>query len=885
MTIAVIHRDLFSMQPHIYRLPEGETLAQMARRVRSLPDGWPRHDHDVICINGQPVPQGVWHMVRPKPVAHGVPVEVTFHAPPMAGGDDGGGKSVLGLVASLALTVVSGGIAAGTIFPALSGITIAGNLTLAKVVATAVLVGGSLALSVLAPSPSRPVPQAQDNSVRQLGSASAQGNILEPNAALPRVVGTRKVFPPFVTEPLVTYDGEDETVEVVAALAGPHDLADIRIAGAPIDDLPGVDYETREGWPGLAPLTIVRRHGRTVQINGELRGHSVSDDDGTQLQSQTDDIADATPLARILATRNGQDEFRIGINFPQGLFRQADDDDPMRVPIRMRIRPYGTSTWTNLPEIHFQAAHVGEKRATIKLRWRDGEVPSSSAATTGWVEARLTSAGQSIAPTTDGWTAAAYFDADTGGAEYVTNSNLNSNDVINCILSADTAEFSLDTATFPRGRYEVEIKRGYAFRNAQYSASAYTLNGTVRDFFWYQGSNAVIYQTKDGLADKMYIVRTNSIWNEPPVQAGDVALIAVRARNVNIDQLSTLASGYVRDWDGSGWTDWKTTSNPAPHLRDILAGLMSAEPVDPAIIDDDSLTTWRAEGWECNAIIDDQSVTEAARIVAGSGYGRLYQSEVWGVVRDYDRSAEDPVQTFTPHNSASFNWSKAFPRLPDGFRATFADEDDDYDPRQIIHPPEAVRTEQVVIDGITTEAGVRARLDYDLKVLRNRMAFYSWDAPAEAIKCRRGSLVGVANDVLSTQYGSGRVADWDLDSSGDITAIYLDNEPPVLTADTFSEITDLSAVDDMSLIGARSGVVLRRSNGTTTTHEIADTSADGRLDLVTAADATGLDEGNLAAVGPLGQETRRLVVLEMQPRTGLTWTLTAVADASAEIFG
>lgn len=883
MTIAVIHRDPFSMAPHIYRLPHGETLADMAKRVTSLPAGWPRHDQDAICINGQPVPRGVWHMVRPKPTANGVPVEVTFHAAPMGGGD-GGGKQIGLLVASLALTIVSVGISSGVLFPALAGIKVAGSLTLANVVAAAVLVGGSLALSVLAPSPTTPVADEQRRQA-VLGSASAQGNILEPNASLPRVLGTRKIFPPFVTEPLVTYDGEDEIVEVVAALAGPHDLSDIRIANAPIDDIPGVEYETREGWPGYDPLGIVERYGRTSQINAELRGHSVSNDDGTKLQSQTGDIEDATPLPKILTTKKDQDEFLIGLNFPQGLFRQADDNDLLRVPIRLRIREVGETAWINLPEIHYRAARIGERRTTIRLTWRDGSVGSSSAATAGWVEARVRSPGQSVTPTTSDWVAASYFDADTGAAEYVDSTNIPTTDVINTILSQHVAEFSLDTATFPKGRYEVEIRRGYAFRDAQYSASSYQLASVNRDFFWYQGSNATIYQTKDGLADKLYIVRANAIWNEAPVRGGDVALIAVRARNVTVDQLSTVASGYVRDWDGSAWTDWKTTSNPAPHMRDILTGLLSAAPIHPDIIDDSSLTTWRAEGWNCNAIIDGMSVSEAARIVGGTGFARLYQSEVWGVVRDYDRSAEDPVQIFTGHNSSGFKFNKAFPKLPDGYRATFADAADDYEPRQIVHPADATDTEQVTIEGLVNESEVRDRLDYDIKVLRNRMAFYSWEAPADAIKCRRGSLVGVAVDVLQSHTGSGRIADWELDGSGDITAVYLDNEPEILDADAWADITDLSAVENVALIGARSGLVIRRSGGSVTTHEIATTSADGRLDLVTPAAVDGMQEGDMAAIGPLGKELRRLVVLEMKPRDGLTWTITAVADKSTEIFG
>ena len=885
MSVIAIHRDLFSLSPYIYQMPEGETLADMAGRVSTLPAGWPRHDWDVICINGQVVPRGLWPMVRPKPRSrNGVAVEVTFHAPPMGGDNGGTGKLVATAVASIALIAVSGGIASGAILGGLTGATAAGGATtLSTALGALVSIGGSLALSLLAPSPTAPT-QPEVKKASQPGTAGASGNVLEPNASLPRVVGTMKVFPPYITEPLVYYDGEDQVVEALAALAGPHAISDIRSGGAPVADMQGVEYETREGWPGLEPLNLLTRYGRTKQLQSELRGHTVSDDNQTVLESQTGDIEDATPQAKILSTRNGQDEFWIGINFPQGLYRQANPTDDLRVPVRIRIREKGTTPWINLPEIHFRTAHIGEKRATIKLVWREDSVNSTSAAQTGWVESRIVTPGQAITPTTAGWTANAYFDADTGGDHYATNSNLGTTDVINVILSRYVAEFNLQTATFPKGAYEVEIKRGYAFRDANYTSSSYTIAGSVRDPFWYEGSGT-IYQTQNGISDKLFVVQTNSVWNDEPVKTGDLALIAIKARNVTLDALSVIASGYVKDWDGSAWETWTTTSNPAPHLRDVLAGTLNAEQVPQAMVDDAGLVTWRTAGWTCDAVMDGLSITDAAKILTGCGYAQLYHSDLWGAVRDYDRSAEDPVQIFTPHNSASFSFAKAFPKMPDGFRVTFADSENDYEPRQIIHPPGASKTEQAPLQGLVTETKVRDRLEYDIRNLKYRTTFYSWDAPADAIKCRRGSLVGVVNDVLSAQHGSGRVTDWDLDGSGNLSVVYLDQEPMVLSESTFASITDLSAVADVSLIGLRSGMVIRRSGGTVTTHAIDPASTGNAMTLVTPVAPAGLVEGDMVAIGPLDSEMRRLVVLAMKPRQNnrMDWTITALAEAP-EIF-
>lgn len=876
--IVAIHREPFRIKPEVYIVPKGETLEQMARRVRSLPEGWPRHEHDAICINGQAVPRALWGMVKPKHKA-GIPVEVTFHAPPIGGG--GGGKQILSIVASIGLLAISGGIT-NAVLGALGGVEANGAAaSLARLAGAAVLIGGSAVLQALTPTPSAPRPQDSQDA-RDLGSASASGNVLEPNTPLPRVVGTRKVFPPFVTEPLIYFDGEDEVAEVVAALAGPHLLEDIRLGDALAADVRGIELETREGWPGLDPLTIVTRYGRTARDGSPIRGHTVNPEDKEQLITTTGDITDAMPLPKVIATRSAPDEVWLGLQFNQGLFLTDALTEQLRVPLRIRMRLRGAATWINLPEIHYQAVVQGPKRCSIKFVWRDSPVEVSAVSTTGWVEARLTTPTQNIAPVgAGGWQADAYFDKDTGGDHYVTSDNAGTTDVINVIAGNDVCEFRLDRATFTPGIYEIEITRGYAFQKANYTASSYHLSGSVRDPFSYEGASAErIFQTKENLIDEVVLLRHNSVWNSPPVIKGNAAIIAIKARNASVERLSVLASGYVRDWDGAGWTNWTTTSNPAPHLRDILTGEMNATRLPAEVIDDQSLVDWRADNWTCDAVIEGLSVDEAAQIVAGTGFGQLYQSETFGVVRDRDRSADTPIQVFTPQNSARFTWSRGYPNLPDGFRATFVDADQDYEARQIIHPPGAGRTEQVSIEGLVSEADVRTRLQYDLDVARLRAAFYSWDAAAEAIKCRRGALVGVVSDVLSDRVFSGRIVDFDFDGSGDIEAVRIETELDLTAEPTWADITDLSAVTNMALIGAKFGMAIRRKGETVTTHEVT-TSVRGTdwLDLVTPATLAGLDYGDLAAVGPLGREYRRLIVVDMVPRGLTEWSITAVGEA------
>lgn len=872
--LTAIHRDPFSVAPNIYSLPEGVTLAEMAERVTTLPQGWPRHEHDVITVNGQVAPRALWSAIRPKPG-----VEVGFHAPPMGGEGEDTGKQVLSLVASIALTALSGGIVGGQFLGGLTGAAAGEATILSRLIGGAVLVGGSALLTSLAPPPSGPETDDREGP----GTASAQGNSLEPNAPFPRVVGTRKIYPRYASEPLSYYDGQDEVVEAVVGLAGPHKLEDIRIGDAPIEGMSGVEYETREGFPGIDPLTLTRRYARTNAVRSELRGHITRDDAANQLESPTGDLDDALPQAKVISTRTAPDEFWIDMNFPQGVSQNDYPNDALRVPFRLRMRRKGESTWRNLPELHYSSARVGETRLSVHFVWRGASVESSAASSgVGWVEARTATPGQEVEPTNAGWSADSYFVKAGGGDDYVDQSNPATTGVQNVFLSQGKAEINLDRGEWEPGQYEVELKRGYAFFESDYEAATYEIKNDVRDPFFYESvSGRRIAQSKEGLNDKLIVVRGASVWNELPVQGGDLALIAIRARNVSIEKLSVLASGYVRDWDGSGWTDWTTTSNPAPHMRDVLGGMLNAVPVPEEIIDDPGLVTWRtacaSAGYTVDAICEGLSLADVANLVAGAGYAKPYMSEIWGVVRDYDRSAETPVQVFTPHNSSNFGWAKGFPRRPDGLRITFADSEKDYETRQIIHPPGSALTEQVSYDGLVTEADCRARADYDLKTSVARGTFYSFDAPAEAIKCRRGDLVYAQHDMLSARVASGRIVDIVYDASGKVESVFLDNDPPEIGGLAWADIgsDDWGEIEDVSTIEQRAGVILR--GGGVTVHPC--TISGTKINLNTPATLDDLGHDDLAQIGPLGREAHRLVVFSMQPREELVWSITAVDEA------
>lgn len=874
--ILAVYREFGGLgAPTVAHIPEGETLEGLRRRMPGLPEDFDRRG--LICINGQPVPRALWGMVRPKPT---VVTEVTFHARPMGGGGGGDGKNVLAIVASIALMAVSGAIAGGKLLGALTGATAAQGTVMGHLLAGGVSLAGQLLLSALAPPPVE-----RDGDTRPPGNAAAQGNVLEANGSIPRVVGERKIYPPLGCEPLTYFDGPDEVVEAAYVLAGPHRIQDIRIGAAEIASMTDVEFEVREGWPGDPLITLLRRQSRTQAMQAELRGHVVSDTDSRTLDTTAGDVSSALPQAQVVATRDAPDEHQLQLVFAQGLHRDGNENALLRVPVRLRIRPVG-GAWQNLPELHFQAASVRPLRTTIRLVWGGEGMPEATAASEGWAEARYSAPDQTEAPAGGGWQAHPSFYTGSGPV-YLNRNNAGSTGLRRVSLSRYTATIALDPTAFPPGRYEIETQRGAAFLAASYNPETYQYIASVWALFGYRGTpTAQIVMSRQSVADTLHMLRSVSVWNEHPLPSRDLGVVAVRARNRQLDRVSCVAGGYVRDWDGSGWNDWTVTDNPAPHYRDILVGAENVKPVPLDILDDDELAAWRAhcaaQGYTCNAILQDQSVDDAARIVAACGYAQPRMSDLYGVIYDRGRSSEAPVQLFTARNISGFRWSRGFADLPEGFRVTFADASRDYDPHQISEfalgaSDDSGAVEQVSYEGVVSEADARSRAAYDLRQPLHRGVFYNFDCGAEYILARRGDLVAVQHDMLTSWAGAARVVDVENDGDGGVVAVSLDAALPVASHPFMDGVPNLATEPNLALLGRRSGAAISRGGGVTV-HPIS--GSDGiRLEFAPPLDPDGLDVGALVSVGPLGTEYLRLIVFGISPKPNLTASVTLVDEA------
>ena len=847
MTLCV-YREPFGFTPRVEH--HAGTLAQMVERMH-LPEDF--GERGVVCVNGHPVPRGVWPMVRPKADV----TEVTFHLPP-AGGGGGGGKQVLAMVAAIALTAGTAAIAGGSLATA-GGWFAKGSISALALASGTAAVGSLLLGALTAP------PTFGSADVRDTPESSAEGNVLAANGPIPRVVGDRKVFPPFAVEPFLYFEGQDEVVEAVYCLAGPHRLRDVRIGTAPIHEMQSVQYQTREGWANDADQTLVTRQTKTEQLQAELKGYTTQEDNQSALDI-TDGIASALPVAQVVASRIAPNEHWLQLVFPAGLSQGGDThgDQHVRVPIRIRMRREGTTEWMNLPELHYEGASLQSLRATIKIVWTTGPKPATAdlEGWLGWTEGRIANPAQTIAPGFPAWQAHPWF-VGGGTADFVNPANGSSTRVRNLRLTRYDATVYLSAPDFPRGRYEIEVTRGAGFKRSEYNPITYAYQGEagngVYDLFKYaiSGTVPVAPHGLNGMSDRVMLMRSVSVWNEKPIPSGsELAILAVRARNRQLGQLSVVAGGYVRDWDGGAWGPYTITSNPAPHLRDIYVGSLNAAAVPVAVIDNGMMVGFRQHcidhGYAVNALIEGRSMIEAARVVAACGYGQPYASEVWGVIWDRDRSEEAPIQIFTPRNTANFSWEKASPPLPDGFLVTYADRTLGYEDRQITVLRDGVTVasrllEQVTYDGIDTEAAARKRALFDLRQLEQRAVYYKFDAPAESIVCRRGSLIGMQHHSFDVATAAGRVV------AVDGLMLHLDNVVPGGTGRS---------------IAIRQGGIAFAG------------LVDGPdSDTVTLTHAIPAGPGALWSAGPGDAGVKRMIVFAVEPHADLTATLTCLDEA------
>jgi sulfur carrier protein ThiS len=921
--VPVVWSDRALGTPRIAVFAQGATIADLVRQAIGR-HGLPAHfaDRGAVAINGEPVPREWWLYVRPKSVA-GRDIVVTFYWP-LAGGGGQGGKNPLATVAMIGVLVAA--LAAGPFVGqfawfALGGLGVAPALV-GSLASAAIGVGGSLAVAALTGPPKQEDPAAAPGMPVSEQAAALAGNVLNPGGAVPRVIGTHIVYPPFAQEPIAEIIEADRVrIEALYVLTGGHDIDDVRFGGIGADSMENVEVETFEGQTSAAAvtladvhaaITLVERQGKAHPIAVEVSHHQIDGADGDYsiLQDQDDPEGDL-PVWHAVVTGVDPDQFWINLEWPGGINWAEGAGFAFAVPIRVRMRRRGDEDWIYIPEIHVNATSTNALRRSIRLIWDEPpDVLPTPQSARGVHAAWKHVPGQDTTPATDAFDADAHFSAGAGddlldAATYLTSK------VENVELYPHYAGIYLHGETFESDgdRWEVQFKVGCAYPkvslNSSYvmAASDVVPNPATFDLFHYFSVGG-IHCTPVKITAVTAMCRVDrcfSIWHEHPIQSADFAAIAVRTIGQQLGQLSAVAAGYVQDWDGSAWATWETTSNPAPHYREVMAGRLNADPLPADLVGDDVLVEWRQEcidnDYTCDAVVNGRSGDDVLNMLAFCGYARPRQSETWDVLIDRDRSGDAPTQIFSFRNMRSFRFERTFANRPTGFRVKFDDVADDYKETTVtvLDPldPDAdtSRLEEIGYEGFVDEDKTVARAEFDLKQSDLRFVFYFGECGIESIVCRRGDLVGVQHDVLSRPVGSARIKSVTT-SGGNVTGLVLDGSIPLEASEAFylsdgdDDFYTESGGEDFYLDGDV-GVAIRLLDQTLLTKQIV--ASGGEAKTVTFSTPFAIPGGGVLAAdcllvsGDLASEYSRMIVFDIAPKNDLEATLTFVPEAP-ELF-
>ncbi|QFQ89429.1 phage tail protein [Paracoccus kondratievae] len=291
----------------------------------------------------------LWHAVRPKPG-----IRVVIRVLP--------GKGALRAVLSVVVAIAA--VAIGTMF----GPTLAGALgwgtSATAIGAASALIGmgvnliGSLLINALVP----PVQPDQEKN-RSSYSISGWKNRLDPDGAVPFVLGSIRYAPPFAARPYTEIVGDWQYIRSIFLFGEGHTIpTDFRIGDTSVGEFDEIQMEVRQGLASDLPCSLFPQQVIEEGIGVDLTRPLPRDDsgevakiieevpnptnpEGPPLLVIRDPVGIETPVIRT----TGADAKRgsIILAFPAGLIKFTDEGKKRTVTVRIRVeqRLAGAEEW------------------------------------------------------------------------------------------------------------------------------------------------------------------------------------------------------------------------------------------------------------------------------------------------------------------------------------------------------------------------------------------------------------------------------------------------------------------------------------------------------------------------------------------------------------
>jgi hypothetical protein len=743
-------------EPLSVAVQPGLTLAELMTEAAVPEEIWPRV---VIRLNGALAPRDWSHIV----LRDGDQLDL-FVVPT---GGDGQGKAILSAVATIAISLAAP-LAATAIVGAAAAT--AGTVGFYALTAGITLVGTLLVSALIPPPtfgnvsvPSSSTPESEAQTFRITG----QSNETRLYGQVPRVYGRVRVYPLLMNTPRLDSVGVTSRVTALYDFGiGDLDLTDIRAGALP------VDY--------LEPNLVLQRNslGRSLRLT-----HRETSYDSLDFKLEQNE-----PL--VLRTRDLSVTASVDVYFPSGLaiLNRNGDRSQHTVGFKVRYRRQGSGDpWLEAPPAWFSGATVGNVNWLFEARYdadlegkldnawrvmsyqRDDEtyhrrdigkddrlVKSDTRRGTPW------DGPNDVEVTLDGRRLRRGTLRDTG---QLTGGPRNNNvqiyellvgtpapDNVVLVSNSTAVPFVLNIRfSFPEADlWEIEIVRTTPVTEATDNINS------LRDL-------AVVTLLQSHRAGAVLNLKRRHTFLE-------MAFTASEKVSGVVENLSAIATSYLREITPTGFGPSRLSSNPAEAALDLLTGESAKRPLRVDQIDfpswarlaaicDEVVTqtvngvTYTSARYEFNGVVE--SVTTMKQAVNGilsvaRAQVTLSPSGKVGVLIDNERPAYR--QLITPANSWNFTGRRSFTALPHALRVAFLDEEADWAQREVMvyrdgfSEGNTTLIEDLQTWGITSfpEAWRYGRYMLAQGILRSET--FTVEMDAENLAVARGDLVGVQHD-------------------------------------------------------------------------------------------------------------------------------------------
>lgn len=271
----------------------------------------------------------------------------------MPKGGGGGGKKILGIVASIAIAIAAPYVAAGMLGTVIGGTGAAAAGFGTYALAAGIAMAGNLLLSAIMPKPSMPGFDRMDFKNSNAYGWNKPTNQAMQAQVVPKVFGTHKITPPLIASHIIS-DGNKQYFNGLYALNDGEikDIREIKINDEPIENFKGVTYEIRNG---LNNQNIISNFNDTSydknigkKLNPDL-SYSLAQTDGNFVTSLS-----------------------VTLVFPRGLYYANDKGglDGYSVNVRVEYSADGKN-WTPITGQTISAAQT----STFRRVFRVGNLP------------------------------------------------------------------------------------------------------------------------------------------------------------------------------------------------------------------------------------------------------------------------------------------------------------------------------------------------------------------------------------------------------------------------------------------------------------------------------------------------------------------------------